>query len=186
VDARVKYGLGATAVLALIAAASGGSSKRKDETSTEDKTPRMGFAPAVSDLTRYVSDHCDHGTLYVSRRGDTILGTGPKAVAYRALVSAAKAAGVEDAQRFASKGWRKAAYAALLVASQHNAQHCAGDLDARKHFVNHAGLGLDLRTGTLLWLPLLDLDQLAQSGAVVPAEWEDGVKTVELPPELRA
>jgi len=183
-DTRVKYGLGTAAVVALIATMSGGS-KRRGEDPT-DKRPSMGFAPAADDLTRFVSDKCEHGTLYVSRRGDMVLGNGPKGIAYRALVAASAEAGVEEPQRFASKGWRKAAYAALMVASQHNVQHCAEGLDARKHFVNHAGRGLDLKTGTLLWLPLLDLDQLAATGAVIPTEWEDGVKTVELPPELRA
>jgi len=115
-----------------------------------------------------------------------ILGNGPKGIAYRALVSAANESGVEDPERFAAKGWRKAAYAALMVSSQHNAQHCAEGLDARKHFVNHAGIGLAPKNGIVYWLPLLDLDQLRKSGAVVPAEWEDGTKTVELPPELRA
>lgn len=149
----------------------------------------MGFSPA-----RYIRDDAIHGSFYESRRGDILLGKGQKSITWRALFQAALDAGFGEcpsdgggvtAECIANDSARRVAYAGLICAAPANATHLTADLRERD-FRNHEGVGIDLRTRPLLWLPVLDLEMLAQCGVVQAARWEeDGTSTLEIPPELR-
>lgn len=167
----------------------GGDGDGDGDGDAEDDPTRgaMGFSPS-----RYIRDDAIHGSFYESRRGDLLLGKGPKSITWRALFQAALDAGFRaepdggtSAECIANDSARRVAYAGLICAAPANATHLTRDLRERD-FRNHEGVGIDLRTRPLLWLPVLDLEMLAQCGVVQAARWEeDGTSTLEIPPELR-
>jgi|GEM_PF-6240427 len=147
----------------------------------------MGFSPA-----RYIRNDAVHGSFYESRRGDLLLGKGPKSITWRALFQAALDAGFQaesddgvSAECIANDSARRVAYAGLICAAPANAAHLTHDLRERD-FRNHEGVGIDLRTRPLLWLPVIDLEMLTRCGVIQSTVWEeDGTSTLEIPPELR-
>jgi hypothetical protein len=147
----------------------------------------MGLSPA-----RYLRDDAVHGSFYESRRGDILLGHGPKSITWRALYQAALDAGFHadtpggvSAECIADDSARRVAYAGLICAAPANAAHLTHELRERD-FRNHEGVGIDLRTRPILWLPVIDLEMLARCGVVQATRWEeDGTSTLEVPPELR-
>lgn len=172
---------GAIAAAMLLAA----GAKRKDEpestgeTPEEDPRPQAGFNPG-----RFVSRVPSMGTLYEAERGAIMLGCGPKSVAFQVLLEAAQMAGVEHPQDFATDSSRRVAYASMILAAPANAIHLTHEL-RRNDFRNRQGLGIDLRKRPLLWLPIIDLDMLAQGVVSLAVYEEDGSLGTELPPELR-
>lgn len=144
-----------------------------------------GFAPAtdaVSAIQRHYADDCRHGSLYAPRKGDIVLGRGPKSVCWRALASAAHEADIPDPETWADATDRKVAYARLLCAG--NADHLTTEDLHPKAFRDDEGRGLCLDRIPALWLPLLALEPL-EYGIVATTQWEDDSSTIFMPPELR-
>ena len=156
----------------------------EDEEAAPDESEvrgAAGFVPRPEDtLARHFGTQAGHGSLYQCKKGDIVLGEGQKSLCWRALKSAAQDCGLEDPGYFARQTDRKIAYARLLCAG--NEHHLTAELHP-KAFRNDEGLGLDVKKGPVVWMPLLDLEALSM-GIVMPTKWEDGSSTVYLPPEV--
>lgn len=181
-DYTMAIGLGAAGVAGVAVLAALGRGRKSN-------TPKasMGFAPTEpSQLARLFSEHCEAGSLYETKRGDILLGKGPKSITWRAVRSAAQLAGFADASdQIADDTLRRCAYAALLCAAPYNHDFLT-DKVGPNEYRNHEGLGLDLRAKPVLWLPMIDLDLLHGCGVIAPTHYEeDGTSTLEIPPEVR-
>lgn len=173
---------GAIAAAMLLAA----GAKRKDEPESSNELPdddevrpQAGFNPG-----RFVSHVPSMGTLYETERGAIMLGCGTKSIAFLVLREAADMAGIEHPEEFARDSSRRVAYASMILAAPANAIHLTHEL-RRNDFRNRQGLGVDLRKRPILWLPIIDLDMLAQGVVSLAVYEEDGSLGTELPPELR-
>lgn len=163
-----------------------GAKRKEDEPESigePDETPapgaQAGFSPG-----RFVSRVPSMGTLHETERGAIMLGCGPKSIAFQVLCEAASMAGIDHAKEFAADSSRRVAYASMILAAPANAIHLTHEL-RRNDFRNRQGLGIDLRTRPILWLPIIDLDMLAQGVVSLAVYEEDGSLGTELPPELR-
>jgi len=182
-DIPMAFGVGAgIAGVALLAAFTRG---RKSSPAAEP-VASMGYAPPETDLlARYVSADCEPGFFYESRRGDILLGKGPKSITWRAVQAAARHAGFGDGSDQIADTLRRCSYAALICAAPHNRDFLSEHVGANE-YRNHEGYGLDLSSRPVLWMPMLDLDLLRDCGVIAPTVYEeDNASTLEIPPELR-
>lgn len=169
---NVGLGLGGLAVV--IAALSSG---RRTE------RPSMGRKPVAIDLDRYVRQDCTCGTIYQVRRGDLVLGRGPKSITWRVLHAAAELQAIPNPERVADDSSARVQYAAMICAAPFN-QAALCDDPGRGYRRPGDGRGLDMRSKPAIYLPVLDFEAL-EAGIVAPSAWETGESTLTLPPEIR-
>ena len=180
-DRTPYYILGGALGLALLAA----SGRRPVEAADEEAPDAEEAAAAGFNPGRFVTQTPEMGRLYETERGAILLGVGDKSITYRVLVDAAELAGVADPEAFAADSARRVGYAGLVLAAPANAPYLTTEL-RHNDFRALDGRGIDLRQRPLLWLPILDLDLLAQGIVQVARYEEDGEPCTQLPPEIRA